>query len=155
MWGRRIGGVISGSAGAIILVTLGSLTWHQTTIWRDSETLWTRAVALYPDSGVARNYLGVTLLSKGEDQEAAHHFRWALRATDIPVSVYNNLGVVLASQGKIAKASALFAYALKLNPEDSQAELNLERARARRRVDVPNGERARPIPAEEGPEVRP
>ena len=73
-WAKPIAMVII----AFILVTLATLTWHQSHIYKDSETLWIDTLAKNPDSWMAHNNLGIVLQSEGKLDEAISHFHQSL-----------------------------------------------------------------------------
>ena len=52
--------------------------WQQTRHWRDSETLWTHALACTSQNAVAHNNLGIALAGRGQVDEAIAHYRKAL-----------------------------------------------------------------------------
>jgi Flp pilus assembly protein TadD len=83
---------------------LGVLTWQQTWIWRDSETLWTHAVSGDPESPLARGNLGFVYLNQGRLSEAEREIRVALQLAPEWETAQQNLGVVLARQQRFAEA---------------------------------------------------
>jgi len=62
-------------------------------------------------------------------EEAIRNYRLALELDPRDVAAHNNLGWILASQGRIAEAVPHFERALALNPEDENARRNLDQAR--------------------------
>ena len=59
--------------GAAALVVVGALSWRawlQTSYWRDSETLFTHALAVTSNNDVALNNLGIIFLDKGQLDDA-------------------------------------------------------------------------------------
>jgi tetratricopeptide (TPR) repeat protein len=83
------------AAGLASVVVLGVLTWKQTQVWHDSVTLW-------------RYALTVTEKSYFESSTA-----------------HSNLGVVLASQGKLEEAIQNYREALRIDPANAEAHNNL------------------------------
>jgi tetratricopeptide (TPR) repeat protein len=49
---------------------LFALTWRQTQVWRDSETLWRHVLAIDPESYIAHHNLSVVLQQEGRIEEA-------------------------------------------------------------------------------------
>jgi len=92
--GRR---VLLGAAAAGILCVLPIAARRQTSYWRDSETLWTHALASTEDNYVAHNDLGSFLLRKIEPEAAIAHFQEAVRIKPDYVAALNNLAFVLAT----------------------------------------------------------
>jgi tetratricopeptide (TPR) repeat protein len=66
-------------AGAAALLALTIASWSRTRDWRDSETLFRRALEVQADNWLAHNDLGVALYRSGRLQEASEHFRTSIR----------------------------------------------------------------------------
>src|SRR3989339_1629629 len=60
------------------ILGLSVLTWKQTKIWHDSETLWSQALAIEPANVAAHINLGVDLANRNKLKEASEYFRAAL-----------------------------------------------------------------------------
>src|SRR2546422_515638 len=110
---------------ACVLFGLGILTWNQVQVWRDSEKLWTHALATYPKSSIAENNLGNVRADQSKLAEAIEHYRQALDIDPEHASAHYNLGNVLAQQGKLAEASEHHRQALRLKPDYADAHNNL------------------------------
>jgi tetratricopeptide (TPR) repeat protein len=77
--GREAGGRrLVGAAAALLLLALGALTWQQTHIYENLETLWRDTIAKHPRSWMAHTNLGNELLDEGRPEEAIAAFREAL-----------------------------------------------------------------------------
>src|SRR3989475_3579790 len=110
---------------ACVLFGLGILTWNQVQVWRDSEKLWTHALATYPKSSIAENNLGNVRANQSKLAEAIEHYRQALDINPEHASAHYNLGNVLAQQGMLAEASEHHRQALRLKPDYADAHNNL------------------------------
>src|SRR5213596_1993271 len=110
---------------ACVLFGLGILTWNQVQVWRDSEKLWTHALATYPKSSIAENNLGNVRADQSKLAEAIEHYRQALDINPEHASAHYNLGNVLAQQGMLAEASEHHRQALQIKPDDADAHNNL------------------------------
>src|SRR6058998_2957296 len=110
---------------ACVLFGLGILTWNQVQVWRDSEKLWTHALATYPKSSIAENNLGNVRADQSKLAEAIEHYRQALDINPEHASAHHNLGNVLAQQGKLAEANDHHRQALRLKPDYADAHNNL------------------------------
>jgi Flp pilus assembly protein TadD len=86
------------------LVTLGTLTWRQTQIWRDPETLWSHVLSIDPGSSIAHNNLGFAYLQAGRLADAEREILTALRLDPEWELAHANLAVVLLRQGRLAEA---------------------------------------------------
>ena len=77
-WQGRCGQVGSAAVAVAAVATLAALTWRQTGYWRDSMTLWTRAVEVDPRNDVALYNLGAALAEAGRRDEAIARYEQAL-----------------------------------------------------------------------------
>jgi len=93
-------------------------------VWRDAESLWTRALAVSP-SAIAHRSLGVVLDERGRYDEAIVHFGEALRINPRLAYAQNNWGIVLARQGRWTEAVQHYEEALRIDPRYAEAHLNL------------------------------
>lgn len=92
-------------AGVFALVACVGLSWWQQSFWRDSETLYRRAIALDPTSANAEAYLALTLHEANNLPEAERH---ALRSLELdPTNHWSRLTLshVLAQTGRLAEAA--------------------------------------------------
>ncbi len=103
---------------------LGALTWKQTQVWRDPETLWTHAVSVSPGSFAHEN-LGVALAERGDLSGAAKHLRVALALDPGSYIGHTNFGAVLIRQGATEEAIAHFRQALRIKPDYDVAHNDL------------------------------
>ncbi len=92
------------AAGVLVLAGLGALTWKQSRVWRDSETLFQHVLTVAPDSAAAHNNLGIILGSRGELDEAIRHYRLVLKTDPDDDNAHFNLGVTLSAEGKLDEA---------------------------------------------------
>jgi protein O-mannosyl-transferase len=101
----------------LVLFGLGSLTWRQTEIWHDSETLWNHALAVSP-SGMANLHVGRFIAQRGDLAEGEKHLRRAVKFNPKNDVFQSNLALVLARQGNLPEATEHFRHALEINPGD-------------------------------------
>ncbi len=120
--------------GSIVMVTaLASAAFTQTSYWRNSETLWTHALAVTADNDVAHNNLGYLCVDRGELNKAMSHFEAASKIRSGKSDPHYNLGTAfvemnlgdaLARQGQPDEAMAHFEQAIKLQPDYAEAYYN-------------------------------
>lgn len=108
-----------------LLATLASLTWQQSKIYRDSETLWRDTLAKSPTCWLAHNNLGTALLRKGQTDEALAHFQQVLQLQPDYEVAYYNLGHALLRKGREDEALVQFQKAVELKPDYAGAHNNL------------------------------
>ena len=109
--------------GAWILVTR-----QQIGFWRDSETLFRRAVAVTRDNHLAFNNLGFYLSKQGRAGEAMEMYRAALAINPSNADAHNNLGHALAEKRAFGEALEHYRTALRLEPELVEAHNNMGNA---------------------------
>src|SRR5438067_3074947 len=117
--------IILSAAAAIVLITLSSLSWKQTTHWRDTEALWRHTLAVTPDSDVAHAGLGGILFVRGQIDESIDHYERALRLRDGNVAAHFGLGRALAAKQKTDPAIFHFQKALSIQPDNIGASNDL------------------------------
>ncbi len=117
----------------VLIAILGILTWRDSSIYRDSETLYRATLVRNPASWMAHNNLGVDLLAKpGRVAEALGEFRSALRLNPDDAETHNNFGNALGrTPSRIPQAIHEFETAIRLEPRLPQAHQNLANALAR------------------------
>ena len=111
-------------AVALLLVTLGILSFGQAAVWRDTEALFRNVLVYYPNSHVAHNNIAGILYRKGEKQKAILEYNasLAIRPND---AAYYNLGNIAAADGDFALAIGYYREALKQNKYDLDAKINV------------------------------
>ena len=109
-------------AGAIaILIAFCAVTYVQAGYWKNSETLFARAVAVTKRNDIAHLNLGAALLDRGAVQDALVHFREAVAIDPSNALAQNDLGRALAATGDTAGAEKAYTQALALAPSLTEA----------------------------------
>ena len=111
-----------------LVVVLGVLTWRQSRMYADQETLWRTTIAKNPDSEIAHNNFSAVLVGKGRLDEAIAHAQRALElqphgADDALAHI--NLGNALAKKGRVDEAIAHYQKALEIQSDSADAHNNL------------------------------
>ena len=121
------------ATAVVIIVALAWAAFIQTSYWRNSETLWTHALAVTSDNDFAHNNLGYLCVDRGELDKAISHFETALRIrssrqdTHYDVGsafVQMNLADALARKGQSDEAMVHYEEAIKLQPNYADAYYN-------------------------------
>jgi len=115
---------------AVVLCLCVVITSWQLRFWRDSITLFTRALAVTSDNFMAHNNLGVELAARGDAEAAERHYAEAVRINPTWPEAQNNLGMAYAVGGDYARARGHFEQALRVRPQFAVAENNLATALA-------------------------
>ncbi len=80
------------AAAIVIIVALACAAFVQTSSWRNSETLWSHALAVTSDNDVAHNNLGYLCNDRDELDKAISHFETALRIEkDNPMKLWSTM----------------------------------------------------------------
>ncbi len=112
-------------AGAIVVVFLGILSWNQTRLYVDDETLWRDTVAKNPTAWLAQYNLGIALANRGQLDGAIAAYNEALRYKPDDIETLNNLGGAYGMKGDLDRARVQFMKVLALNPGNSSGHANL------------------------------
>jgi protein O-mannosyl-transferase len=113
---------------AILLTTLCVITWRQSRMYTDLETLWRTTIARNPECWLAREGLGAILLEKGQADQAITWFRSSLAMHPDSAEGENDLGTALAQKGLVDEAIKCFQNAVALRPNFAEAYDNLGEA---------------------------
>jgi tetratricopeptide (TPR) repeat protein len=119
---------IAWSGALAVTACLAVLTFRQSMMYRDLETLWRSTLSKDPKSWMAYNNLGVVQLEKGNLNAAIDDYQRSLQLhPEYPEALYN-LGSALLQKGETDKAIALCEQALRLQPTDVDAHVVLGNA---------------------------
>ena len=122
------------AAGITALVALSACAWNQTSYWRNSEALWTRALAVTNDNETAHTNFGMLLSREGQIDEAISHFQTALQIVSksgeahyglTRAIIYCDLANAFVRTGRIEEAITDLEKAVELQPNYADAHYNL------------------------------
>jgi Flp pilus assembly protein TadD len=100
----RFGGVVLAATSVAVLVALGAAAHAQVSTWRDSRTLYERAIAVTRNNYLARYNLAVTLSHLGLGDAAVAQFREAIRLHPRDAEPRRGIAFELAQAGQIGEA---------------------------------------------------
>jgi Flp pilus assembly protein TadD len=107
-----------------VLAALASVSFAQAGYWKDSVTLFTRAVTVTQENAVAENNLARALFERGQIDAAVAHCAEAVRIAPGMADAESNLVRGLLAQGKTAEAAARTRQAVVERPDDSRTHVN-------------------------------
>jgi len=114
------------AAGLIaVLCLLGGLSWRQSRLWHDSETLFRYVLAQRQDIPEVHNDLGFVLVKQRRTDEGMAEYRKALAIKPDFTRAMNNLGLALIGQGRYAEAIEQYRKALAVEPDYAFGHNNL------------------------------
>ena len=112
---------------AALLVVLAALSWSQSGLYRDGETLFGDSLARNPDSWAAHENLGIVISeTPSRLPEAIRHFETALRLKPNSLEVHYNLASALSeTPGRLMDAIGEYEAALRVDPNYAEGQFNL------------------------------
>jgi protein O-mannosyl-transferase len=105
-------------AALLTIVVLSWRAWVQTWYWRDSETLFKRALAVTTNNDVAENNLGIEYLRQGNVNAAISLLQRAVDLRPDNSPAHENLAKALLQKGKVAEALIHYRKLLELQPDN-------------------------------------
>lgn len=127
-------------AGAAVHVPLFALTWRQSGIYVDEESVWRDTIAKNPASWLAYNNLGNLFFRNERFAEAVPFYVEALRCYPDDAMAHFNLAAASASLGRVDEAVQHWLETVRLDPDFPDARRNL--AIAYQRLRRPDDARA-------------
>jgi protein O-mannosyl-transferase len=117
---------------ALLLTTLGVLTWKQCGMYANEETLWQTTLRLNPGSWVAEADLGTAAFKNGQLDEAIAHLQKALEINPKFAGIHYDLGLCFFQLGRLDEAIAQYRKEIEIQPDHAMAHNNLGQALARK-----------------------
>lgn len=124
----RVSGV---GASAAILVALGVASARQHSYWKDTVTVFERALAVTENNKLAHLILGTEHAKRGDQEAAERHFYAAIQIegdtawTENMPEGHFALGILAERQGDWSEAAEQYAKAIELDEQFSEAHNNL------------------------------
>jgi tetratricopeptide (TPR) repeat protein len=103
-------------AGILFLLIMAFLTWQQCSYWRNSITLFSRALQVTNNNYIAHNHLASALLEKRKFDRAIFHYNEAIRINPTYAHAYLNRGNTYYILGNKQSALDDFKEAINLIP---------------------------------------
>jgi Tfp pilus assembly protein PilF len=113
------------AAAGISLTICVTATWLQVGTWRNSITLFERAIQVTENNYFAHGNLASVLAALGRLDEATVHYEDALRIRPSYPTALAGLGSVYFRQGKLEQAAAQLRRALRVEPDSPVVLANL------------------------------
>lgn len=110
---------------ALVLLAIAASTAWQLRFWRDSETLFARALAVTQRNAVAHVNYGMALEQTGRRTEAREHYASAVQINPRLAQAHNNLANLLTAPDERDRALEHYQAALKLRPGAALTHANL------------------------------
>ena len=120
------------ATACLAVLGMGAGAWVQTGYWKNSVTLFQRAVDVTKNNPLAHYNLGVALWNSGRFNEGLSHCMEALRLDPDDEKGHLNVGSALIHLGRWEEALPHFREALRINPASVPARQNIEAINKRR-----------------------
>ena len=108
----------------LVVTALVARTVIQVQYWKDSISLFSRALAITSNNWLAHHCMADALAGEGKIPEALYHYGQALRIRPDYERAHNNLGVLAAGKGNFAKAVQHYSDGLRCKPNDPDIQNN-------------------------------
>ncbi len=112
----------------LALVALSAVARVQVGYWRDSATLFKRALDVTTNNWFADNWYGAAMAQQGKRDLAEAHIRRAIALVPSDPTAHFNLGQLLTQEGRFSEAADALREALALRPGWDEAHFNLAEA---------------------------
>jgi Flp pilus assembly protein TadD len=116
---------VSVGIGALWIGGLALGARAQSSVWRDSETLWRYAITVDPGCAICHHNLGIILASRGDLTGAQALLDRAIALRPDRSEFHGSYGPVLIQMGRRPEGVAKLHYRLGDNPRDVTARVNL------------------------------
>ena len=127
-WRLRKSPAIVCALTVILLACLSVIAWKQTTLWRNSVTLWRHTLSCTGENETVLNLLGSSLYETGKTLEAGERFRRALQFNSESVAAMDGLSVILMSECPTNQILATFRDLLASYPSNPKAHYDVATA---------------------------
>jgi hypothetical protein len=124
----RVYRIVPAIVAAAILLAMLLGTRAQVKYWRDSLTLWKRAIDVTSNNYIMQNNYGCALLEMGDTQEALKHFELSLQINPKFCDALSNKGSTLLALGRVDQAITQFTMLLQIEPNDAEVHAVLAKA---------------------------
>jgi protein O-mannosyl-transferase len=115
---------VAGAVAGLLLLGAGILSFHQSGRWYDSETLWTHAATVAPNSPVPPNNLGIAYYERQEYARAIASYERAVTLEPRYAEGFYNAGIACEAEGRSPEALSRYTRAIEANPGYVPAYIN-------------------------------
>jgi tetratricopeptide (TPR) repeat protein len=107
--GRRAAQRLAAAAGAAVVALLSVQAWFQVAHWRNTETLYERAISVAPENPIMHYNLATLFREQARYTDAAVHYREAARLEPGLMQAWAGLALSLSEEGKLDEAWQVLA----------------------------------------------
>lgn len=106
------------------LVALSALSYRQSLVWKNFETLFAHAASAYPNAHMAHTFMGTAKYERGDLAGALKHFSDSIAIRPNDFALFNT-GLVYEKLGRTAEAIDAYQKTIAINPITLNARINL------------------------------
>ncbi|MFZ1932133.1 MAG: tetratricopeptide repeat protein [Thermoguttaceae bacterium] len=121
-WPNRT--LVCATMASLLVIVLAACAAQQTTYWRDSESLWTHAIACTPPSTLALTNLGGALADGGQFDKAIEQYQAALAIDPKDAKGYSLLGDALLHLRRADEAIGQYEKSVRIQPNSAETQSN-------------------------------
>lgn len=112
-------------AAAAVLIACAGLSFRQAGFWANSQTLWSYAATVSPQSAIVHQNLGESCYEQQRYAEAFEQARIAGQLDPRSELAFNGAGLALMKMGRPSEAAQYFQKAVEANPGYADAHANM------------------------------
>ncbi|MDD5134976.1 MAG: tetratricopeptide repeat protein [Phycisphaerae bacterium] len=116
--------IILAISAAIVLTAMGICTHKQIGYWKNSSTLFSRALAVTENNYIAYTSLADDLRTRGEVAPAIEYYKKALQIAPSHADAVLGMGCALTNEGNLTQAAEYLKKSLQLKPNHALAHYN-------------------------------
>jgi tetratricopeptide (TPR) repeat protein len=125
---KKVDKRIVAAAAGIVIIVFGVLAFRQVSLWKDSETLYLRTIAVTKNNGFIEQNLCLYYSDQNRLDEAEAQCKNAAEHDPTYYNIYKLLGIINFKRSKFDEAAVQFTHALQLKPDDSGTFSDLAKA---------------------------
>ncbi len=122
---NRTGRLIPTAFFSVIIIIFASLSFCETLYWKNTKTIFTRALQVTENNFLAQMNLGVAFAEEGDLEKAISHYQKTIEIEPEYAPCYFNLGVEYQRMGAHDRAIEYYLTAIDKAPEMTRAYNNL------------------------------
>ncbi|MCX6564465.1 MAG: tetratricopeptide repeat protein [Candidatus Aminicenantes bacterium] len=121
---RIVMGMLPALAMAVVTLS-GIAAWRQTRYWKNSEMLFSHALAVTKNNAVMHSKLALCYMDQNRFENAIGQYKEAIRIDPASFESHNNLANIYNAQDRLAEAIDHYSAAIQINPRSAEAHNNI------------------------------
>lgn len=126
----RIRKIYLGFLSVVLTLAMTVATFTQAGYFKNSETIFSRALDVTENNYIIHYNLGTAFLSQQKRDQAIHHFEEAIKIQPGFTEALGNLALAFTEQNRLKEAVSTFLHAISLNETKPQPKLHIDLGRA-------------------------